>query len=633
MSNMRRTKRLVALVAGVSLVAAACGGDDDSTTDDAATTTAAGGTETTAGSPETTSGETETTTAGSEAPDTTTEGTEATDTTTEGTEAPETTTEGTPAPDSTTEGTVAEGGEIPTGDTAMTVTVNLAEEAVWEDGTPITVADVECTWRANLLTPGAITTVGYDQIRAVSAGESDKQAVIEFVAPYGPYKTLFNPIIKAEAVENCDDISADFATEMPISGRQYVLQEWSEGQSIMVPNENYWGDDPAVNESVVMVPQTDTDTEIASILAGQVDYIYPQFGDTLGTALDVENIELSIASGGDYEALYFQQLEGPFADPVFREAFSLSVDREALFEQIYAPIFASAGAEGELLNCGPIVQGPYCPEDNFLETYDPAAAETLLTDAGWEKDGAGFWAKDGAAPEIRWMINAGNTRRENAQAYLIPLLAAAGFNVVPDNGTAEEVFQQRLPSLDYDLAMYISTAPPDPSYLTSSFTCGQIPTEENDFQGQNSQGWCNEEASAALEQADLTADEDERIALVKEALLAMDTDNVLLPLVNYPKSGAWRTDKVGGPLADETANYRAFNNFHQWEDVDGDGQVVIGAEQWPGCLNPVTECANSSWYVWTISFPLLPGIWDTSSEQVFEITNLVTEEPTVEMAE
>ncbi len=119
----------------------------------------------------------------------------------------------------------------------------------------------------------------------------------------------------------------------------------------------------------MFVPQTDTDTEIASIKSGQVDYIYPQFGDTLGTALQDPNIELDIQSGGDYEALYFQQLEGPFADDVFREAFSKSIDRQALFDQIYAPIFESAGAEGELLDCGPIVQGPYCPEGIFQETY------------------------------------------------------------------------------------------------------------------------------------------------------------------------------------------------------------------------------------------------------------------------
>ena len=91
--------------------------------------------------------------------------------------------------------------------------------------------------------------------------------------------------------------------------------------------------------------------------------------------------------------------------------------------------------------------------------------------------------------------------------------------------------------------------------------------------------------------------------------------------------------RSAGRSASETANYRAFDNFYQWEDVDGDGQIVIGAEQWPACLNPVTECANSSWYVWTAAFPLLPAIWDGTAEQTFEITNLVTEEPVVELAE
>jgi hypothetical protein len=64
---------------------------------------------------------------------------------------------------------------------------------------------------------------------------------------------------------------------------------------------------------------------------------------------------------------------------------------------------------------------------------------------------------------------------------------------------------------------------------------------------------------------------------------------------------------VGGPVGGETANYRAFSNFSQWEDTDGDGQIVIGAEQWPGCLNPITECANSSWYVWTVLLPAPAG--------------------------
>jgi ABC-type transport system substrate-binding protein len=321
---------------------------------------------------------------------------------------------------------------------------------------------------------------------------------------------------------------------------------------------------------------------------------------------------------------------GPLADPTFREAFSESIDRQALFDQIYGPIFASAGATGKLNNCGQIVEGPYCPSDAFQNTYQPENATKILTAAGWKKDGQGMWTKDGkAAPEIRWMVNSGNTRRENAQAYLIPLLKQAGFNVKADNCDAACVFQQRQPTFDYDVAMYISTVTPDPTYLIPVATCDNIPTAENGNQGQNFQGWCNKAASDALHKSDVTADQTERQALVKSALKAMDTDHIMLPLVTYPNSSIWRTDKVGGPVSADTANYRAFSNFQDWTDVDGDGQIVIGAEQWPECLNPVTQCANSSWMVWTSSFPLLPAIWDSTNDQQFKITNLVTEEPVV----
>jgi peptide/nickel transport system substrate-binding protein len=598
---MRRTKRLVALVAAGTLVAAACGGDDDDdTADTAAPEAEEPGADTTAAD-----AGTETTTADTAGSETTTAGSE-----------PETT----------------GGGSAPAGETAMTLTVDLNPDAVWQDGSPITVADIECSWRAAANTPGSILSgQGYNLVTSVTAGESDKQAVIEFSQVYGPYKTMFDRIIQASSVENCDDISGDFGTEQPLSGREWIIESWSAEQSVLVPNPEYWGDAP-VTERAVMVPQTDQETEIASILAGQVDFIYPQFTDSLAAALDDPNIELGVELGGDYEAIHFQQLDGPLADDVFREALWKSIDRDALFAQIYEPIYSSAGVEGELLNCGAWTPGPYCPEGAFQDTYDPEGAEELLTGDGWEKDGSGMWAKDGVVPEIRWMVNSGNLRRENTQDYLIPLLAEAGFNVVADNCEADCVFQQRLPGLDYDMAQYIQTPKPDPGELTPVWTCENIPTEENNFQGQNQSGWCNEEASAALNEADVTVDEDARAELVQTALRLQETDHVLLPLAQYPKSGIWRSDKVAGPVGDEVVNARAFENFAQWEDVDGDGQIVIGAEQWPACLNPVTECANSSWSVWTVVYPVLPAIWDTTAENTFEPTDLVVGEPVVETA-
>jgi ABC-type transport system substrate-binding protein len=277
-----------------------------------------------------------------------------------------------------------------------------------------------------------------------------------------------------------------------------------------------------------------------------------------------------------------------------------------------------------------MVPGPYCVGDEFANSYDPAAAEALLTENGWTKGTDGFWVDpSGKVPDIRWIINTGNTRRESTQAYLIPLLNAAGFKVRADNCDAACYFQQRLPAMDYDMAMYISTAPPDPAYITGAFACDLIPTEANGNIGQNSQGWCNAEASDLMYAADVDADAVTRADKVKQVLALMAKDHVMLPLMQFPKSGFARTDKVGGPWNAELNNYAAFNNIHLWTDVDGDGQIVFGAEQWPECLNPITECANSSWMVWTTAFQVLPGTYATTNDGKYVVTNLLSGEAKV----
>jgi peptide/nickel transport system substrate-binding protein len=580
----KKTSRVLALLAGASLVIAACGGDDG---DSSSSDTGAPATEAPSDG-----GDTDTSACGS--------------------------------------GTLEGGAGGAEGDAAMRITIDINPDAVWQDGCPVTVADFQCSVNATLNTPGSIDTTGYDKIISVEAGASDQQVVVEFNAVYAPYKLLFDSLIQATAVEDCNDVSTDFADSIQISGREWIMDSWSPEQLVFTPNPNYWGDAPST-ERVVMVPFADFDTQSAAILAGEVDFIYPQFFAGITDALSDANITNKVEFGGDFEGFYFQSdpnRGGPFSDPIFREAFVKSLDRQGVFEQIYIPL---SDGQGKLLECGPIVPGPYC-NDSFVGQYDPEGAVALLEANGWAKDGSGYWAKDGGeAPTIRWIINTGNTRRENTQAYLIPLMQAAGFNVVADNCDAACYFQQRLPALDYDMAMYISTAPPDPSYLNASFACDQIPSDANNNAGQNSTGWCNEEATALLKEADITVDEGPRAELVKQVMDLMAGDYVMLPLFQFPKAGFWRTDRLGGPVDAQLNNYRAFNNFSQWEDVDGDGQIILGAEQWPECLNPVTECANSSWMVWTTAFPVLPNVWDTTNGGTFEITNLVAGEPTVEV--
>jgi ABC-type transport system substrate-binding protein len=158
-----------------------------------------------------------------------------------------------------------------------------------------------------------------------------------------------------------------------------------------------------------------------------------------------------------------------------------------------------------------------------------------------------------------------------------------------------------------------------------------IPTEANKNVGQNFNGWCNAEASDLMYASDVDADATTRADKIKQALVLMAKDHVMLPLMQFPKSGFARTDKVAGPWNGELNNYQAFRNIHLWQDVDGDGQIVLGAEQWPECLNPITECANSSWMVWTTSFQVMPGAYTTTNESTYVVTNLLTGEATVKI--
>jgi hypothetical protein len=107
-------------------------------------------------------------------------------------------------------------------------------------------------------------------------------------------------------------------------------------------------------------------------------------------------------------------------------------------------------------------------------------------------------------------------------------------------------------------------------------------------------------------------------------------DAVLLPLYQFPQLVAWRTDRLTGPIDAHIGSPRTpFTNLHEWVPVGSD-EIVIGVEQWPECLNPVTECASSYWTALMAGFPLFPAVWDPTTEG-FAPTALVTEEPTVEL--
>ena len=60
------------------------------------------------------------------------------------------------------------------------------------------------------------------------------------------------------------------------------------------------------------------------------------------------------------------------------------------------------------------------------------------------------------------------------------------------------------------------------------------------------------------------------------------------------------------------------------------GSAVFGAEQWPECLNPITECALSRWAFLTVFQHVLPRAMEVSIDGLFVASPLLREAPTLE---
>jgi peptide/nickel transport system substrate-binding protein len=474
---------------------------------------------------------------------------------------------------------------------------------------------VAFTWQARLDTTGTLTTVGYDQIESIEALDDDgKECLITFTSPFAAWADLFgssseyvlsavnsdvgadfdidaaNGEVDRESAlfEGADDAAAndgeavimdianELNTEIAYSGGPFVLDSFDAagGEATFSRNESMWDEDRmALLDGFTVVAQADQETELNALLAGEVAAIYPQpapgIADTLGGG---STVEFQFGAGTTYEGLWFNQqsLLNPntaLANPAVREALLFAVDREAILSEVITPNFP----ETELLNCGGWVPtvGPWCDQTDFEDTLIPAeeraarVAEILEGD-GWALGADGIYEKDGQRLSMTWQTVQGNARREAIQALVIPALAELGIEVTADNSDADTLFQVRLPQMQTELMLYAQVASPDPS-VTTIYHCDNIPSEANEFAGQNNLGWCNDEASALMAEADATPDPDARLEVTQQIGDFVRQDAVWLPFYQLPLITAWDTAQVEGPVGEFTDSpLSGFFNIFDW---------------------------------------------------------------------
>ena len=345
--------------------------------------------------------------------------------------------------------------------TSLQIKINPA--AKWSDGTPVTSADVVYTFEGQLNNPKLPYNASFVQFVDTVTATDDLTVDVKFKIPAPRFKfevlTLkFDtgiPIVPKHGLEAQADVNAySGGAEIPHSG-PYDLIAWNNTQKIYDLREDWWGVEGGVSalqevKRIIIVNiggqvGQNMDTVAQRLVNNEFDSALDMRSSVIGNIL-AQNAEITTHTGNESPYGYLDwwpnslwmntQLE-PYNDPKVRRAMSLAINRDLIDEILYE------GAKIATIYPFPLYPNLQAfadsPEVKALEEkyqprlFDPAQSETLMTEAGFTKNGEGLWEKNGAT------VNATIQGFEGIHGDIVPILVEmlrnAGFDASVNFGT------------------------------------------------------------------------------------------------------------------------------------------------------------------------------------------------------
>ena len=238
----------------------------------------------------------------------------------------------------------------------LTYTVTLQEGLKWSDGSDLTAADFEYSWKRAASPETAADYAymfagfeGYDDGEIAVAAIDDVTLEFTLTAPCAYMEDLmafptFFPV-KQEAVEAYEDWETSpggwCAEAGFVSNGAYVCTGWDHDVSMTYEKNPYWYDaENVVVEKLEFMLSADDTAIYAAYNDGSVDFIDTVPTDEIATLLADENPEFYIIDNLGTYYVAFNANSELFADKTpeqaacMREAFNLLIDRDYICENI-----------------------------------------------------------------------------------------------------------------------------------------------------------------------------------------------------------------------------------------------------------------------------------------------------------
>jgi peptide/nickel transport system substrate-binding protein len=372
------------------------------------------------------------------------------------------------------------------------VTFHLRHGVRWQDGFPLTSADVAFTTRA-ILNPNNTATFrgGFDRIASVETPDP-YTITFRFARPYPPAAVqIFGDDVWAYGVlpkhlldryRSLDNV--EFFAKRPVGSGPFEVESWRRGdRMVLVPNPNYFQGKPKLSKIVVyFVPNPQT--ELVMLREHAIDWYPTVPAQDVASAKAIAGVRVLMKPENRFVSIDFNVTRPPLDDRTVRRALALALDRAT----ITSTLTRGTGREA-VADLAPIVWA--YPRGLAPLPYAPAEAAKLLDAAGWVMGPGGVRRKDGRRLELQ-LAYAKSLDYADLAAEVEQQLSSLGVAVELRGYSREVLYTQegilQRGAFDMSVDSWESGLDPDNSFL---FACGQAPPA-----GQNYGRYCSAEMDA-----------------------------------------------------------------------------------------------------------------------------------------
>jgi peptide/nickel transport system substrate-binding protein len=321
-----------------------------------------------------------------------------------------------------------------------TITFTIRQGVKWNNGTPMTAADVAFTFKYVTSHNSGTDDINLGGTSPTSITQPSSDTVqLTFSSPqYMNLENIAGQVIIPQSVWSSVSDPATYTDPTPVGTGPYTLGNYTSEGYTMDANPHYWGGSVPVPKVYFPVYTTNNAAQNA-LFGGQIDWTGNYIPNLQTDFIDKSSTNYAYEGADSSNALYPNLKTWPTNQLAVRQAIDVALNRQAIDTQ------GESGLEVPVLNASGITQpafsawlAPSLKNDNLPAAGSPSQAASILEKAGYKKDSAGFFALNGKEVDVSITTPGSYSDYANDVSLSVNSLNQAGIKATFDNATVNQ---------------------------------------------------------------------------------------------------------------------------------------------------------------------------------------------------